>query len=109
MARVNHKKVKQLIQQKRGKITDQEFFTSKLLAYHFEDMATAQTKRYSVGRRIRVKLLWEPDNRDLAYTDNLVITINPGHPAITLFPSREERYQMIQKFQLYFTLICIRK
>lgn len=95
MARVNHKKVKQLIQQKRGKITDQEFFTSKLLAYHFEDMATAQTKRYSVGRRIRVKLLWEPDNRDLAYTDNLVITINPGHPAITLFPSREERYQMV--------------
>ena len=95
MARVNHKKVKQLIQQKRGKITDQEFFTSKLLAYHFEDMATAQTKRYSVGRRIRVKLLWEPDNRDLAYTDNLVVTINPGHPSITHFPTREERYQMV--------------
>lgn len=95
MARVNHKKVKQLIQQKRSKITDQEFFSSKLLAYHFEDLAAAQTKRYGASRRIRVKLLWEPANRELAYTDNLVITINPGHPSITHFPSREERYQMV--------------
>ncbi len=95
MARVNHKKVKQLIQQKRSEITDQEFFSSKLLAYHFEDLAAAQTKRYGASRRIRVKLLWEPGNRELAYTDNLVITINPGHPSITLFPSREERYQMV--------------
>lgn len=95
MARVNHKKVKQLIQQKRSKITDQEFFSIKLLAYHFEDLAAAQTKRYGASRRIRVKLLWEPGNRELAYTDNLVITINPGHPSITLFPSREERYQMV--------------
>ena len=38
MTRVNHKKVKQLIQQKRGKITDQEFFTSRLLVLHFEDI-----------------------------------------------------------------------
>lgn len=95
MARVNHKKVKQLIQQKRSKITDQEFFSSKLLAYHFEDLAAALTKRYGASRRIRVKLLWEPGNRELAYTDNLVITINSGHPSITHFPSREERYQMV--------------
>lgn len=95
MARVNHKKVKQLIQQKRGKITDQEFFTSRLLAHHFEDMAAAQTKRYGASRRVRVRLLWQPDNTDLAYTDNLHITINAGNPAITEFPTREERYQMV--------------
>ena len=95
MARVNHKKVKQLIQQKRGKITDQEFFTSRLLALHFEDVAAAQTKRYGASRRVRVRLLWQPDNTDLAYTDNLYITINAGNPAITEFPSREERYQMV--------------
>ena len=95
MARVNHKKVKQLIQQKRGKITDQEFFTSRLLACHFEDMAAAQTKRYGASRRVRVRLLWQPDNTDLAYTDNLHITINAGNPAITEFPTREERYQMV--------------
>ena len=95
MAPVNHKKVKQLIQQKRGRITDQEFFTSRLLALHFEDMAAAQTKRYGASRRVRVRLLWQPDNTDLAYTDNLHITINAGNPAITESPTREERYQMV--------------
>ena len=95
MTRVNHKKVKQLIQQKRGRITDQEFFTSRLLVLHFEDMAAAQTKRYGASRRVRVRLLWQPDNTDLAYTDNLHITINAGNPAITEFPTREERYQMV--------------
>lgn len=95
MTRVNHKKVKQLIQQKRGKITDQEFFISRLLSHHLEDMAAAQTKRYGASRRVRVRLLWQPDNTDLAYTDNLHITINAGNPAITEFPTREERYQMV--------------
>ena len=95
MTRVNHKKVKQLIQQKRGRITDQEFFTSRLLALHFEDVAAAQTKRYGASRRVRVRLLWQPDNTDLAYTDNLYITINAGNPAVTEFPTRGERYQMV--------------
>lgn len=95
MARVNHKKVKQLIQQKRGRITDQEFFTSRLLALHFEDVAAAQTKRYGASRRVRVRLLWQPGNPELAYTDNLIITINAGNPAVTEFPTREERYQMV--------------
>ena len=95
MTRVNHKKVKQLIQQKRGRITDQEFFTSRLLVLHLEDMAAAQTKRYGASRRVRVRLLWQPDNTDLAYTDNLHITINAGNPAITEFPTRGERYQMV--------------
>lgn len=96
MARVNHKKVKQLIQQKRGRTTDQEFFTSRLLALHLEDMAAAQTKRYGASRRVRVRLLWQPESSDLAYTDNLHITINAGNPAITEFPTREERYQMVR-------------
>ena len=95
MARVNHKKVKQLIQQKRGKITDQEFFISRLLSRHFEDMAAAQTKRYGASRRVRVHLIWQPGNPELAYTDNLYITINAGNPAITEFPTRGERYQMV--------------
>ena len=38
MARVNHKKVKQLINEKRSKISDRQFFTSRILALHFEDM-----------------------------------------------------------------------
>ena len=42
MARVNHKLVKQRLNEKRSKITDRQFFTSRLLAGHFEDMAAAQ-------------------------------------------------------------------
>lgn len=95
MTRVNHKKVKQLIQQKRGKITDQEFFISRLLSRHFEDVVAAQTKRYGASRRVRVRLLWQPESSDLAYTDNLYITINAGNPAVTEFPTRGERYQMV--------------
>ena len=45
MARVNHKLVKKLLNEKRSKITDRKFFTSRVLAGHFEDMAAAQTRR----------------------------------------------------------------
>ena len=47
MARVNHKRVKQLLNEKRSRITDRQFFTSRILAGHFEDMAMAQTQ---IGR-----------------------------------------------------------
>ena len=95
MARVNHKKVKQLIQERRGKISDREFFTSRMLALHFEDIAAAQTKRYGSRRPVRVHLTWEPDASHAACTNNLTIHINAGNPIITQFPTREERYQMV--------------
>ena len=95
MARVNHKKVKQLIQERRGKISDREFFTSRLLALHFEDIAAAQTKRYGSRRPVRVHLTWEPDASHAACTNNLTIHINAGNSIITQFPTREERYQMV--------------
>ena len=50
MARVNHKLVKKLLNEKRSKITDRQFFTSRVLAGHFEDMAAAQTRRYKYGQ-----------------------------------------------------------
>ena len=46
MARVNHKKVKQMLEETRKKITDRKVFTSRILAGHYEDMADAQTRRY---------------------------------------------------------------
>lgn len=50
MARVSHKKIKQLIAQKQSKITDRQFFTSRILANHFADIAAAQTRRYGYRR-----------------------------------------------------------
>lgn len=83
MARVNHKRVKQLLNEKRSKITDRQFFTSRILALHFEDMAIAQTRRYKYNRRVHVDLMWKPKEDIIARTDNLTIKINAGHPIIT--------------------------
>ena len=98
MARVNHKLVKQRLNEKRSKITDRQFFTSRLLAGHFEDMAAAQTRRYKYNRRVHVNLVWEPDSPLTAMTNNRVIIINCGHKFITKVRGRENRYQVVCGF-----------
>ena len=95
MARVNHKKVKQLIAETRGKITDRQFFTSRILAGHFEDMAAAQSKRYHYNRRVRVNLYWSPKDPNLASTNNMSIIINTGNKMVTKVKGRENRYQVV--------------
>ena len=95
MARVNHKLVKQRLNEKRSKISDRQFFTSRLLAGHLEDLAAAQTKRYHYQRRIHVTLIWEPKNKTVAFTDNQYITINAGHPFVTKTKGRENRYRIV--------------
>lgn len=95
MARVNHKKVKQLLSEKRSKITDRQFFTSRILALHFEDMAMAQTRRYKYNRRIHVNLSWKPKNSQIACTNNLSVFINAGHKMVTKNRSRENRYEIV--------------
>ena len=93
MARVNHKLVKKLLNEKRSKITDQQFFISRVLAGHFEDMAAAQSRRYNYGRR--VQLFWKPKSPDAAHTDHTAIYINSGFPLVTKIKGRENRYQMV--------------
>lgn len=78
MARVNHKLVKQRLNEKRSKITDKQFFSSRMLAGHFEDLAAAQTRRYHYNRRVRVNLYWKPKDAFTAATDNMQIRINTG-------------------------------
>ena len=91
MARVNHKKLKQLLNEKRSKISDRQFFTSRILAGHFEDMAIAQTRRYKYNRRVHVNLSWKPKDGNVACTDNLTVLINAGHRIVTQNRSRMER------------------
>lgn len=95
MARVNHKRVKQLLNEKRSKITDRQFFCSRILAGHYEDMAAAQTKRYHYNRRVRVNLFWRPKNPSVAETDNSVIRINTGSHMVTKVRGRENRYEIV--------------
>lgn len=95
MARVNHKLVKKLLNEKRSKITDRQFFTSRVLAGHFEDMAAAQTRRYKYNRRVRVQLTWDPKSGDAASTNNTFIKINAGDAMVTSEKGRENRYQLV--------------
>lgn len=95
MARVNHKLVKQRLNENRSKITDRQFFSSRILAGHFEDMAAAQTKRYHYNRRVRVNLYWKPKDKSSASTNNQDIRINAGHKIVTKVRGRENRYQVV--------------
>ena len=95
MARVSHKRVKQLLNEKRSKITDKQFFTSRILAGHYEDIAAAQSKRYRYDRRVHVNIYWNPNDPNGACTNNRSILINAGHPWITKIRGRMDRYEMV--------------
>ena len=104
MARVSHKKIKQLIAQKQSKITDRQFFTSRILANHFADIAAAQTRRYGYRRRVKCSIIWKPKNPSLACTDNALIQINAGNPQVTRQKGRQARYEQVCGL---FGLSCI--
>ncbi|HPK16183.1 MAG TPA: nitric oxide reductase activation protein NorD [Clostridia bacterium] len=95
MARVNHKKVRQLLNQERNSITDRQFFVSRILAGHFADIAAAQSKRYGYNRRVSVRIVWEPKNPEGAHTDNSLIWINAATPLVKAKKNRQERYEMV--------------
>lgn len=98
MARVNHKLVKERLDERRSKITDRQFFTSRLLAGHFEDLAMVQSKRYHYNRRVHVKIVWEPKSEAMASTNNDLIQINAGNKFVTGQKGRKERYQIVCGF-----------
>lgn len=97
MARVNHKKIKQLLMQKRSRITDRQFFTSRLFAGHLEDIAIAQTRRHKYNRRIHVRMVWDPkEDSTIAQTNNASILINAGNPLVTKENrARIDRYEVV--------------
>lgn len=95
MARVDHRFVKKRLNEQRSKITDRQFFTSRLLAGHFEDVAAAQTRRYHYNRRVHVNLYWKPREESVASTNNMHIRINAGNPLVTKVKGRQERYQVV--------------
>ena len=95
MARVDHKKIRQLIAQKQKTVTDRQFFSSRAFAAYFADMALAQTRRYGYHRRVKVRTVWEAKNGNTAMTNNELIWLNAGHSSITQHKSRAERYAQL--------------
>lgn len=98
MARVNHKRVKQLLNEKRSRITDRQFFTSRILAGHFEDMAMAQTRRYKYNRRIHVAISWSPKSGEVACTNNLSVLINAGHTEYERHLTEEKIEEILNRY-----------
>lgn len=95
MSRVSYQEIRKRMNEKRSKITDKQFFTSRLLSSYFEDLAMAQTRRYQYNRRIKVKIYWEENDGHSASTNNRVILINAGHPIVTKISGRANRYQIV--------------
>ena len=71
MARVNHKLVKQRLNEKRSKITYKQFFSFRMVAGHFEDLAAAQTRPYHYNRRDRVNQYCTPNGDITEATENM--------------------------------------
>ncbi|MDR3313878.1 MAG: nitric oxide reductase activation protein NorD [Oscillospiraceae bacterium] len=92
---VNHKKVKQLIAEKRRTVTDRQFFTSRIFAGYFEDLAAAQSRRYGHNRRVKVRVAWEPKTQNMACTNNMLIWINAGHKSVTRHRGRAARFNLL--------------
>ena len=96
--RVDHTAVKRLLNEKKQTLRDSQLFSSRIMAGYFEDIATAQTKRYNYNRRIRVKLVWKPKSEELAVTDNSIIAINAGNKMVTAKKGRLERFWIVFGF-----------
>lgn len=89
-----HSKVRQLVADKKSKIKDKEFFLSKVLSKHFEDIAYGVTQKFGKSR-IKVELQWDnTDGAIIACTNNQKILLNAGSDFLDN-TDREERYKLL--------------
>ena len=97
MASVNHKRIRAAIEEKKSKISDKDFFTVRKYGYarFLEDIASAQTKRYSYDRRPKVEIIFEPENKLVAVTNNEEIIINAASECVINAGSRQEKHWKI--------------
>lgn len=95
IASANHRRVRELVCQKKVKISDEEFFTSKVLKLHFEDLAAAATRRYRANLRITVTVIFQPDSDVTAYTSFHEIVLNAACELVMQGKTREEKYKIL--------------
>lgn len=97
MATVNHKKIREAIDDKKCKITDKDFFTLRKYGYprYLEDIASAQTKRYLYDRRPKVEIIFDTENEMIAQTNNLTIKINTASPCVSREMTRTKKHWRI--------------
>lgn len=89
--RTSHIAIHKRIAEKKGKLTDEEFFSSPQYAAYLTDIAEGITKRYH--RSSRVKTFYDDsEDAEAAFTDNRVITINAGNFLTRRFPTRKLKH-----------------
>ena len=89
--RTSHIAIHKRIAEKKGKLTDEEFFSSPQYAAYLTDIAEGITKRYH--RSSRVKTFYDDsEDAEVAFTDNRVITINAGNFLTRCFPTRKLKH-----------------
>lgn len=89
--RTSHIAIHKRIAEKKGKLTDAEFFSSPQYAAYLTDIAEGITKRYH--RSSRVNTFYDnSEAAEAAFTDNRVITINAGNFLTRRFPTRKLRH-----------------
>ncbi len=93
---VDHRKIRKMIEERKSSISDEELFTSRLMCSHFEDIDTASTKVYNIGRRVRVNIRWREDDGFVACTDNQTVFINAASTFGLKNCTRKARHLIVQ-------------
>ena len=92
--RTSHREIRKRILEEKSKISDEEFFTSKAYRGYLTDLAEAATRRYN--RPLRVTIVADHDNDQLAFTDFNGIFINACNEITWSMPSRRLRSLSIE-------------
>lgn len=92
--RTSHREIRKRILEEKSKISDEEFFTSKAYRAYLTDLAEAATKRYK--RPLKVTIVADHDNDQLAFTDFNGIFINACNEITWSMPSRRLRSLSIE-------------
>lgn len=92
----NEISTRRLLADARKHITDEQFFCSQAFTAYLEHMAAIHTSRYRYEYRLTVQMDWQPlSEASLAHTNNQHIYINAGHPIVSRYTKRNERYLYI--------------
>lgn len=84
---------RRLLADARAHVSDEQFFCSPAFTAYLEHMAAIHTSRYSYQYHLTVQMDWLPiPKTHLAYTNNQHIYINAGHPIVSRYTKRNERY-----------------
>lgn len=87
---------RRLLADARAHVSDEQFFCSPAFTAYLEHMAAIHTGRYSYRYHLTVQMDWLPiPKTHLAYTNNQHIYINAGHPIVSRYTKRNERYLYI--------------